>query len=157
VQRTVEFGQLACVPYATYQRARALHPAFQHTIRLRYSRPTSLSIQAITEQVELQHIASRLRADTGMAVALPSYDQVRLNTLPPNAEPTVRQARAEERGPRRERHSPLSFALSIPAPAQLAQVDEHSMELYVITRDGIPVASRIHAAVLVCVKTAAIM
>ena len=31
------------------------------------------------------------------------------------------------------------------------------MELYVVTKDGIPVASRIHAAVLVCVKTAAIM
>jgi predicted regulator of Ras-like GTPase activity (Roadblock/LC7/MglB family) len=31
------------------------------------------------------------------------------------------------------------------------------MELYVVTRDGIPVASRVHAAVLVCVKTAAIM
>ena len=31
------------------------------------------------------------------------------------------------------------------------------MELYVETPDGIPVASRIHAAVLVCVKTAAIM
>ena len=31
------------------------------------------------------------------------------------------------------------------------------MELYVTTRDGLPVASRIHAAVLVCVKTAAIM
>ena len=49
-----------------------------------------------------------------------------------------------------------SFVLSIPAPAQLAQVDEHSMELYVVTPDGIPVARRIHAAVLVCVKTAAI-
>jgi hypothetical protein len=31
------------------------------------------------------------------------------------------------------------------------------MELYVVTKDGIPVASRVHAAVLVCVKTAAIM
>src|SRR5216110_2858980 len=31
------------------------------------------------------------------------------------------------------------------------------MELYVVTKDGIQVASRIHAAVLVCVKTAAIM
>lgn len=31
------------------------------------------------------------------------------------------------------------------------------MELSVGTFDGIPVASRIHAAVLVCVKTAAIM
>ena len=69
----------------------------------------------------------------------------------------MRQARGGERGLRRERQSPSSFVLSIPAPAQLAQVDEHNMELYVTTRDGIPVASRIHAAVLVCVKTAAIM
>jgi hypothetical protein len=31
------------------------------------------------------------------------------------------------------------------------------MELYVITPDGIPVTRRVHAAVLVCVKTAAIL
>ena len=72
-------------------------------------------------------------------------------------EPKVRKERGQERGVRRDRQSPFSFALSIPAPAQLAQVDEHTMELYVVTKDGIPVASRIHAAVLVCVKTAAIM
>jgi Mu transposase, C-terminal len=60
-------------------------------------------------------------------------------------------------GPLRDRQSPRSFALSIPAPAQLAQVDEHSMELYVITPDGIPVTHQVHAAVLICVKTAAIM
>src|SRR5258708_20501817 len=47
VQRTVEFGQLACVPRATYHRERELHPAFQQTIRLLYSRPTKLSIHAI--------------------------------------------------------------------------------------------------------------
>jgi hypothetical protein len=157
VQRTVEFGQVACVPRATYHRERELHPAFQHTIRLLYSRPTKLSIQAITEHVELKKVASRLQQDTGMAFALPSYDQVRryIHTL--QQEPKVRKERGEERGVRRERQSPLSFALSIPAPAQLAQVDEHTMELYVVTKDGIPVASRIHAAVLVCVKTAAIM
>jgi len=57
----------------------------------------------------------------------------------------------------RERSSPHSFALSIPAPALLCQVDEHTMELYVVTPDGLAVASRVHAAVLVCVKTAAIL
>jgi putative transposase len=157
VQRTVEFGQVACVPRATYHRDRELHPAFQQTIRLLYSRPTKLSIQAITEHVELKQVASRLRQDTGRIFALPSYDQVRryIHTL--NQEPKVRKERGEERGVRRERQSPFSFALSIPAPAQLAQVDEHTMELYVVTKDGIPVASRVHAAVLVCVKTAAIM
>jgi transposase len=157
VQRTGEFGQLACVPRATYHREREVHPAFQQTIRLLYSRPTQLSIQAITEHVELKQVASRLRQDTGMAFALPSYDQVRRYIQTLQQEPKVRKERGEERGVRRERQSPLSFALSIPAPAQLAQVDEHSMELYVTTCDGIPVASRIHAAVLVCVKTAAIM
>jgi hypothetical protein len=50
-----------------------------------------------------------------------------------------------------------SFALSIPAPALLTQVDEHSLALYVVTPDGIAVTKRVHAAVLVCVKTAAIL
>jgi hypothetical protein len=120
-------------------------------------RPTKLSMRAIAEHVELQHVAQRLRADTGEAMALPTYDQVRKYIQTLKEEPKVRQARGEERGRERSRQSPTSFVLSIPAPAQLAQVDEHSMELYVTTRDGLPVASRIHAAVLVCVKTAAIM
>src|SRR2546421_9484004 len=34
LQRTGEFGQLACVPRATYHREREVHPAFQQTIRL---------------------------------------------------------------------------------------------------------------------------
>src|SRR2546426_441834 len=72
-------------------------------------------------------------------------------------EPQVLRAREQMRGSGRDRQSTRSFALSIPAPAQLAQVDEHSMELSVITPDGIAVTRRVHAAVLVCVKTAAIM
>jgi len=47
--------------------------------------------------------------------------------------------------------------LSIPAPALLTQVDEHTMDLYVVTPSGETVASRVHAAVLICVKTAAIL
>lgn len=157
VHRTVTFGQVACVPHATYHRERKMHPAFQQAIRLLYSRPTKLSLRAIAEHVELKHVASRLRAETGRAILLPTYDQVRkyINVL--KQEPRVQKERGGEKGSRRERQSPFSFALSIPAPAQLAQVDEHTMELYVVTKDGIPVASRIHAAVLVCVKTAAIM
>src|SRR5260370_11950251 len=42
-------------------------------------------------------------------------------------------------------------------PALVTQVDEHTMELYVVTPDGITVTSRVHAAVLVCVKTASIL
>ena len=57
----------------------------------------------------------------------------------------------------RERSSPESFVLSIPAPALLTQVDEHTMDLYVVTPDGTTVARRVHAAVLICVKTATIL
>src|SRR5712692_9801269 len=157
VQRTVMFGQIACVSHATYHRERQLRPAFQQAIRLLYSRPTKLSIQAIVEHVELKQIASRLQQETGTALPLPSYGQVWDYILALKQEPAVQKERGQEKGSPRSRQSPLSFALSIPAPAQLAQVDEHTMELYVVTKDGIPVASRIHAAVLVCVKTAAIM
>src|SRR6266516_1922313 len=74
-----------------------------------------------TPHGELKQVASRLRQDTGRAFALPSYDQVRRSIQTLQQEPKVRKERGEERGVRRERQSPLSFALSIPAPAQLAQ------------------------------------
>src|SRR5437660_5293048 len=57
----------------------------------------------------------------------------------------------------RERSSAESFVLSIPAPALLTQVDEHTMDLYVVTPSGETVASRVHGAVLIGVKTAAIL
>lgn len=157
VRRTRELGALACVPYATYSRERALHPAFQEVIHLLYTRPSRLSLRAIAEHAELKRAASRLQQDTGIAIPLPSYDQVRAYVRTLKQEPKVRQEREALPRPGRDRQSPRSFALSIPAPAQLVQVDEHSMELYVITPDGIPVTRRVHAAVLVCVKTAAIM
>ena len=122
-----------------------------------YTRPSRLSLRAIAEHAELKRVASRLQQDTGTAIALPSYDQVRAYVRTLTQEPKVREAREALPRPGRDRQSPRSFALSIPAPAQLVQVDEHSMELYVITPDGIPVTRRVHAAVLVCVKTAAIM
>ncbi len=157
VQRTRQLGQIACVPNATYSRERDLHPAFQAVIRRLYLLPTRLSMSAIVEHTEIKRIAKRLQEETGTALSLPSYHQVRDYIRLLNQEPEARRTREQVPGPLRDRQSPRAFALSIPAPAQLAQVDEHSMELYVITPDGIPVTRRVHAAVLICVKTAAIM
>src|SRR5690348_239367 len=157
VRRTRTLGVLACVPHGTYHRERDLHPAFQEVIRRLYLLPTKLSMTAIAEHADLKRTARRLQEDTGTAVPLPTYEQVRGYVDVLKQEPQVRQSREQVPGPLRDRQSPRSFARSIPAPAQLAQVDEHSMELYVITPDGIPVTRRVHAAVLVCVKTAAIM
>jgi transposase len=121
VQRTVTFGQMACVPHGTYHRARQLHPAYAQAIRLLYSRPTKLSTQAITEHIELKQIATRLQQETGTAFPLPSYGQVRDCVLALKQEPAVQKERGQEKGSPRSRQSPLSFALSIPAPAQLAK------------------------------------
>ncbi|MBV9229513.1 MAG: helix-turn-helix domain-containing protein, partial [Chloroflexi bacterium] len=157
VQRARTHGVLACVPHGTYHRERDLHPAFQEVIRRLYQLPTKLSLTAIVEHADLVRAAKRVQQDTGRAPALPSYKQVRSYVRVLKQEPQILRAREQVKGPLRDRQSPHSFVLSIPAPAQLAQVDEHSMELYVITPDGIHVTRRIHAAVLICVKTAAIL
>ncbi len=157
VQRTRTLGVLACVPHGTYSRERDLHPAFQEVIRRLYLLPTKLSMTAIAEHADLKRAATRIQEDTGVPISLPSYHQVRDYVQVLKQQPQVRRLREQMPGPLRDRQSPRSFALSIPAPAQLAQVDEHSMELYVVTPDGIPVTRQVHAAVLICVKTAAIM
>jgi Mu transposase, C-terminal len=157
VRRSRTLGVLACVPHGTYSRERNLHPAFQAVIRRLYLLPTKLSLTAITEHADLKRAAKRVQEDTGTPLPLPSYCQVRDYVQVLKQQPEARRVREQMPGPLRDRQSPRSFALSIPAPAQLAQVDEHSMELYVVTPDGIPVTHQVHAAVLICVKTAAIM
>jgi hypothetical protein len=157
VQRTRKLGVRACVPYATYSRERDMHPAFQEVIRRLYLLPTKLSLTAIHEHADLLRAAKQVQEDSGSAPALPSYKQVRSYVRVLKQEPQVLRVREQMRSSVRDRQSPRSCVLSIPAPAHLAQVDEHSMELYVITPDGMPVTRRIHAAVLICVKTAAIM
>jgi hypothetical protein len=72
-------------------------------------------------------------------------------------EPELVAMREGARSIPRERSSAESFVLSIPAPALLTQVDEHTMDLYVVTPEGLTVASRVHAAALICVKTGAIL
>src|SRR5439155_1138144 len=53
--------------------------------------------------------------------------------------------------------SAKSFVLSIPYPAHICQVDEHTMDLLVVASDGTVLTRRVHGAVLICVKTAAIL
>jgi hypothetical protein len=157
VRRTRELGQLACVPLGTYARKTTMHPAFQECMRRLYLLPTRLSMAAIHEHTEMRQVAARVSAETGKAVHLPSYDQVRRAVHRLTSEPELVAVRAGATSLPRLRESPHSFALSIPAPALLTQVDEHSLELDVVTPDGLAVTQRVHAAVLVCVKTAAIL
>ena len=157
VRRTRVLGQIACVPRGSYHRRSAMHPAFAECIRRLYLFPTRLTMTAIREHTEMQQVATRLSKETGTSVTLPSYDQVRWEIHQLALRPDLVAMREGAKSIPRERESALSFALSIPAPALLTQVDEHTMDLYVVTPDGTTVASRVHAAVLICVKTAAIL
>src|SRR5205085_12592020 len=157
VKRTKLLGAVACVPYGSYTRKTTMPPAFQECIRRLYLLPTRLSMTAISEHTEMQQVATRLTKETGKPVTLPSYAQVRKEVQRLKTEPELVAMREGAKSVPRERESAESFALSIPAPALLTQVDEHTMDLYVVTPSGETVASRVHAAVLVCVKTAAIL
>jgi Mu transposase, C-terminal len=157
VRRTRQLGQIACVPHGSYRRQTTLHPAFQDCIRRLFLLPTRLSMTAIREHTEMQQVAARLSKDAGKRVKLPSYKQVRTEVNRLKMEPELVAVREGAKSVPRERESAESFVLSIPAPALLTQVDEHTMDLYVVTPDGTTVASRVHAAALICVKTAAIL
>jgi len=112
---------------------------------------------AIHEHPDLSQVALLLSEGTGTPSKLPSDKQVCKEVHRLGSDPELVALREGAKAPPRARQSPQSFALSIPAPALLTQVDEHTMELYVVTPDGITVASRVHAVVLVCIKTAAIL
>jgi transposase InsO family protein len=157
VRRTKQLGQIACVPLGTYARKTTMHSAFQECIRRLYLLPTRLSMTAIHEHTEMRQVAAQLEASQGSPVKLPSYDQVRREVHRLRNDPALVAVREGAKSVPRARESAESFVLSIPSPALLAQVDEHSLELYVVTPGGITVTKRVHAAVLVCVKTAAIL
>jgi hypothetical protein len=157
VQRAKQFGQKACVPYRTYHRDRALRPEFQELLRKLYVTPLRPTITAVYEDVRLKHLAEELSAQEGAVVCLPTYRQVWSYLTAIAHEAPVNVARSGMKHPPRERLSPASFILSITAPALICQVDEHTMDLLVVAPDGTVITQQAHAAVLICVKTAAIL
>ncbi len=114
-------------------------------------------MMAVYEDVRLQHLAEQLSEQEKRLVKTPSYKQVRSFLKGIEQEDEVRRARSGLKHPPTERLSPSSFVLSIPYPAQICQVDEHTLDLLVVTATGQVLTPRVHAAVLICVKTAAIL
>jgi len=157
VQRAKAHGQIACVPYRTYHRDRALHPEFQQLIRKLYTHPLRPSVMAVYEDVRLKHLAEALSAREGSVVLLPTYWQVWSYIQAISHEEAVETARSGLKHVPRERMAPHSFVLSITAPALICQVDEHTLDQLVVALDGTVITRRVHGAVLICVKTAAIL
>lgn len=157
VKRVAEIGQIACVSHGEYHRERKLHPAFQELIRKLYTQPLRPTIKAIQESVELKDLADKLTELNGDDVLLPSYRQICCLIESISKEKGVTEARSGLKHPPRDRKSPYSYTLSIPFPAEECQVDEHTIDMFVVAQDGTPITRRVHAAVMVCVKTGAIL
>ena len=157
VQRSLAGGAQVLVPYCAYARPSRLRAEFQQLIRTLYTHPKRPSITAIHEHPKLKRLADELTAREGGAVRLPSYKQVYTFVRSIEHEPAVTAARSGSAHPPHPPTSTASYVLSIPAPAQVCQVDEHYLDVNVVALDGTPLTNRVHAAVLICVKTAAIL
>ena len=157
VRRTKELGQIACVPHGTYHRERALHPELQQLIRKLYTQPIRPSVMAVYQDVQLKQLALELSEREHQQIASPTYKQVWKFLKAIAHETPVKEARSGLKHFPHERMSPKSFVLSIASPALVCQVDEHTMDLLVVAPDGTVITSRVHGAVLICVKTAAIL
>jgi hypothetical protein len=157
VERVRHFGQIACVPHATYHRDRALRPEFQEVLRHLYTDPIRPTLMAVYEDVRLQQLADHLSAQEKTPVLPPTYKQVWSFLTAIAQEREVRHARSGLPHPPPECLSSSSFVLSIPYPASICQIDEHTLDLLVVTASGTVLTRRAHAAVLICVKTAAIL
>ncbi len=158
VKRTKEFGQIACVPHRAYHRDQTLlHPAFQELIRQLYSHHMRPTVMAVYEDVRLKRLAEELSERAGAPVPVPTYRQVQHFLKGIEHQTPVVEARSGLKHPPRERMSQESFVLSIAYPAHICQVDEHTLDQLVVTPDGTVISRRVHGAVLICVKTAAIL
>ena len=157
VKRTKGLGQIACVPHGSYHRERVLRPEFQQLIRKLYTNPMRPTVMAVYEDVRLKRLAEELSLREETPVLTPTYRQVWKFLKAITHETSVKEARSGLKHPPREVMSPHSFVLSIAYPAFICQVDEHTFDQFVVAKDGTVITRRVHGAVLICVKTGAIL
>ena len=165
--RVREHGEIALIPHEIHQGRPLLRSEFRKLIRELYKNKQLHTATAIREHPKIKKLADTLTKQEGHAVLLPTPRQVRLEIKRYKAE-AKRQAESaktrpetEERQtqlhPPRENMSTYSYVLSIAGPGQVVQVDEYYWDGLIITKDNIKVTMRVHAGVMVCVATGAIM
>jgi len=161
VRRATTLGEPALVPHGVYTRIvraeTALHPSVVELVRRLYTARLRPTARAIHEAPELATLVAQLARDGQTQGQVPSYWQIVRLTERLKREASVQAARSGLLHPPRARTSPHAYVLSIPAPGLVCQVDEHAVDLTLVTPDGVPIGSRVHGAALICVKTAAIL
>jgi hypothetical protein len=163
VRRLVEVakggGEEALVPYRRIGvDLGEMDPVFIDAIRNLLQRRQSLTYRQITEAPELQTAALKAHKTTGTLPDMPSYWQVyRTSQKILAADRSAREIRSGVRHPPHSATSVIGYVRSIPSPALVVQVDEHWLDLFVVTDEGAKLTERVHAAVLICARTAAIL
>jgi len=152
VRRAQKHGQAACVPYWVYDSdKRGLHAAIKDKIRELWGHPSRPSVMAVTEDDRLEDVVLELKLPE------PAYDQVWRYIAKIAHDPDVVRARAGLKHEERPNSSPMSYMLSIKRPGSVVQVDDHEGDINVVTKDGTAVPHKVHALVMFCVATSAIL
>ena len=135
-----------------------MDPVFIEPIRTLLRRRQKLTIRQIAEAPDLRTAALKVHKETGTLPAMPSYWQVHRTAGKLLA--SDREAREIRQGLAHPPHSATSivgYVRSIASPALVAQVDEHWLDVFVVTDEGAKLTERVHGAVLPDAKTGGIM
>jgi len=166
VERLVRMGQAggeeALVPYIHHgSRQTEIDPVLVELVRKlvgRKKRDSKLTYVQITEASELKKAAMAAFKATGVPPTMPTYWQVyRYAKDLEKFDQGIRNARAGLVYIPHSATSILGYVRTIPSPMLILNVDEHWMDVFVVTDEGAELTERVHAAVLIDVKTGAIV
>jgi hypothetical protein len=152
-------GEEALVPY---RRERVvdteMDAVFVEPIRKQLRRRQRPTYRQITESPDLQKAALSAHKITGALPAMPTYRQVRhLAHAIEQADEQVQLARSGLRHLPHSATSVIGYVRSIASPALVLQVDEHWLDVFVVTNEGAKLTERVHGAVLIDAKTSGMM
>ncbi len=152
-------GEEAIVPYRrTGLSLGEIDPIYVELLRKMLRRRNKLTWVQITESVDFVKAARKAKKETGSLPDLPTYWEVyRAGQKILRDDQASREARAGLVHSQPSATSIIGYVRSIASPALIVQVDEHWLDVFVVTDEGAKLTERVHAAVLICAKTAAIL
>lgn len=152
-------GEEALVPYRRATMVLTeIDPVFLDPIRKLLRRRQRPTYRQIAEAPELVAAARKVYRERGVTPVMPTYRQVRSYAQRIEAgDPEIRVIRSGIRHLPHSATSVAGYVASIASPALVLQVDEHWLDAFVVTDEGAKLTERVHAAVLVDAKTAALL
>jgi hypothetical protein len=157
VRRGTEYGEAGLVPYTHLAPAEPNELAFLELIARMLRGPKKLTAPEITDSRQLAALARRLTKEQGKVIAVPTIHTVRRLIREAQGMGALFDRAEHGRRPRRTPSAGAAYAFRIPQPGLLCEVDEHKADLLVTTVDGYEIATRVTAAVLIDVKTGAVL